>query len=525
MSTHARTDTRRVSVKAASRTVAHPPARRACRRQYRWLSLATIALVAATTVITAPVRGQQDATTQGERTRRVVLPKGRLEQLLVNLPHETAVATACVVDVENSLVVYGYQRELGVVPASTMKLFTMVAALETLGADFVYRTRFLKNESDLVVVGDGDPSTGNAAGRYMTQKRDGHFQPLIEKLKQHNVGNIPGDLVVDVSMFEPPAFHEHWEESDHGRWYAAPVDAVNFNANCVDITLSPTTPGQPAKVDIWPACPDAEIDNRVKTGEGRNPIVHHPPGTRKYVLSGNCRKPWAFPAVSFPEPGLLYGHALLQELRSAEINVAGKLRVSRTPVSLQSAEMIGEMRTPLLEILPQIGKDSHGPYSEALLKRTGLALSGHGDNTGKGSWKAGRRAVDQLLNKARIDGKRFVMSDGSGLSRENRCTAQQLCDLLSFVHRRSYADKFAESLSIAGTDGTLRRQLREQAGRVVGKTGTMTGIRTLAGYVQSSTGQRKLAFAIMFNDFPGSTSPYRDIQDDFCKTLIQAVDW
>ncbi|MGB0715888.1 MAG: D-alanyl-D-alanine carboxypeptidase/D-alanyl-D-alanine endopeptidase [Phycisphaerae bacterium] len=463
--------------------------------------------------------------TDNQPSIQVVLPGDRLERLLVTLPHESTVASACVVDVASKRVTFSYQRDLAVVPASTMKLFTMIGALETLGADFEFETKFYQDGPNVLVVGDGDPSTGNAEGTSASQKRDGHFASFVEALTKANVGAIQGDIVLDVARMEPPSYHKSWENSDHGRWYAAPVDAVNFNANCLNVTVEPGEPGKPAKVKMWPNCPDAEIDNRTKTGKGRNPIIHHPPGTRKYVVSGNCRKTWAFPAVSFPEPARLFGHALKEELRQAGISVAGDIKISRKPIAAEQAQLRDTLKTKLVEILPRIGKDSHGPYSEALLKRMGYAAGANRGVRSPGSWASGRKAMTDFLNKAGIDTKRFELSDGSGLSRDNRATAEQLCQLLAFAHKRPYAQTVIDSLAVAGVDGTLRRQMREQKGRVVAKTGTMTGIRTLSGYILSKSGERKLAFAIMFNDFPGSTTPYREIQDEFCGVLVNAIDW
>jgi len=125
------------------------------------------------------------------------------------------------------------------------------------------------------------------------------------------------------------------------------------------------------------------------------------------------------------------------------------------------------------------------------------------------------------LTGASPDG--FSAVDGSGLSRANRCTPRQQTSLLRWVQRQSWSELFRQSLAVAGVDGSLRRRLREHPGRVVAKTGTMRGVRALAGYVMNGS-QPRYAFAVVFNDYPGPSTPYREIQDRFCRALVREAD-
>ena len=125
-----------------------------------------------------------------------------------------------------------------------------------------------------------------------------------------------------------------------------------------------------------------------------------------------------------------------------------------------------------------------------------------------------------------MDTTGLVIVDGSGLSRDNRCTARQLAATLARMHRRPTRQLMRESLSIAGVDGSLRKRLKDLPGRVYGKTGTMRGVRTLSGYLYpgraSSRSSEGYAIAIMFNGYQGPSTPYREIQDRFYRVLVRA---
>ena len=116
----------------------------------------------------------------------------------------------------------------------------------------------------------------------------------------------------------------------------------------------------------------------------------------------------------------------------------------------------------------------------------------------------------------------LAVADGSGLSRDNACTARQLATLLMWMHSQPEGSLMRESLSVAGVDGSLRRRLKDMPGRVFAKTGTMRGVRTLAGYITSDTGPA-IAFAVLFNGYKGPSTPYREIQDRICRALAEAA--
>jgi D-alanyl-D-alanine carboxypeptidase/D-alanyl-D-alanine-endopeptidase (penicillin-binding protein 4) len=439
--------------------------------------------------------------------------------------------------------IFAAGADASMIPASTMKVPVMAAALAELGTDFAFDTVLATDGTNLVVIGDGDPAFGDEkVHRLRGEAVTADFERWARTLLDQGVRAIPGDLIIDESIFDDRWIHPSWEEDDLGKWYAAPVGGLNFNGNCVDLTASPgSKPGAPAIITAVPETTVVQIVNRCRTGSGRNPVVHHPSGTFEYIISGRCAKPWAFISVAFPDPGLLFADSLRTALHKAGIPVSGAIKRQRVrsadgaiPVSLT---VLGHRYTALADVLPRIGKNSQNLFAECLLKRTGHAWARRpwaspaspepaahepGQHGPQGSWATGTGAVEGFMARADIDTTGLAVVDGSGLSRENRCTARQLTALLAWMHGQPGGRMLRNSLSVAGVDGSLRKHLTEIPGRVHAKTGTMRSVRALAGYVGGEAGPR-YAFAVIFNGYQGSSTPYKRLGDQFCRVLAAAA--
>lgn len=454
----------------------------------------------------------------------------QIDAALLHIPHANAVAGVCVVDLTTGGIVYERNADRPLIPASNMKVFVMAAALPVLGPAFEFETVLATDGTNLVLIGDGDPALGDPKLCHERgQTRTTEFERWAGVLRDRDTSTIPGDILIDDSLFDTERINPTWEASDLGKWYAAPVGALNFNDNCVDITVRPgDSPGSLAIVSVFPKSARIHITNRCKTGGSGTPILHHLPGTLEYVVSGRCTKRWPFGAVSFPDPGLLAGESLRTVLLRNGIRVQGGIRRQRVrepdgglPDTLT---VVSRFRTPITAVLKRIGKNSQNLFAECLLKRVGYEWArASGIAAPQGSWALGARAVLATLNAEGINTAELTISDGSGLSRENRCSARQLTSVLTWINRQPYSSIFRESLSIAGKDGSLRKRLKELPGVVLGKTGTMRGIRTLSGYITSPTGRPRYAFAILFNSYKGPSTPYKKIQDQVCRILARTT--
>lgn len=455
--------------------------------------------------------------------------KPRLNATLSSLPHSQTIATACVIDIKSGQTIFSSNADRALIPASAMKILTMVTSLVELGADFAFETVLAADGGNLYVIGDGDPGLGDARLHdALNEEIVAPFERWAQRLVARGMTNVPGDLIIDESIFEDLQLHPSWEPSDLGKWYAAAVGALNFNDNCVDITINPAQKrGGPAEISFVPETTLVNVINKCRSGGTGTPKLHHPFGTNEYRISGPCDKHWPFGPVAFPDPGMLFADTLRTVLSRNGITLAGTIKRDRLRQRNgklpDDTTIVATHRTPIAAVLSRAGKNSQNLFAECLLKRSGYAWAKRRSATDpRGGWANGARAVVDAIQGAQIDTAGLVVADGSGLSRDNRCTARQLASLLAWSHRQEFGSLFHSSLATAGVDGSLRKRLKSSGGRVHAKTGTMRGVRALAGFVDSSDGPR-FAFAIMFNGYNGSSTPYKEIQDRFCRVLLDAA--
>ncbi len=451
-----------------------------------------------------------------------------LEAMLTKLPHASAQAAACVIDPRTGQVVFEHRADQPMIPASANKVFVMAAALEELGPDFAFETLLGVNGDDVFVVGGGDPGFGDP--RLCQARGEAVTAPFVEwarRLKERGLTTIPGRLVLDDYVFEERTFHPTWK-ADEGKSYAARVTGLCLNDNCVNVTVRPTRGGELASWTVVPAAPKAvNMTNQCRTGGSGEPSLHADPKQPLFRLSGTVSGAVELEAPH-AQPVVLFGDALRTVLEREGVAVKGEViraRVRRPDGSLPpQAQIIAVHRTPMREVMGRIGRNSQNLFAECLLKHVGLRADQRaGVTDARGGWDNGARAVIDALRRNGVDVASMNIADGSGLSRANRCTARQLAATLAWMHRSPRGALLRESLSEPGEEGSLKSMSKDLADRVQAKTGTMNGIRALAGYVKAKSGG-DYVFAILFNDYPGSSAPYKEIQTRFCRALVERLE-
>jgi len=453
-----------------------------------------------------------------EPSSRPASISARIAALVGRFRAETGSAVGVhVIDLTDGSVLCDIQSARPLSPASNQKILTAAVALKRLGPDFHFRTTITLAGRDLVVRGDGDPTTGDAR---LASARNETIYAAMDRwaaaLKRAGVRRIKGNLLIDASIFQGPFVHPDWPTRQLQRWYAAPVAGVNFNDNCMDIRFV-VAHGR-ARAVIQPLSRYILVDNRVKVGRRHLWHCRFDQAGTSVTLTGTVRRttPDALP-VAVPDPPALFGCVLADRLARAGIGLAGRIVVGATrPVG--PVRLIAEERTPLADALRRAEKDSLNMMAECILLRS---AAGEGRAA---SWqRAARLARTVLIEDYGLDGGQFSVSDGSGLSRKNRASPAVLTRLLRALVKEP---TFVRSLAVAGTDGSMRRRLRGPCrGRVLAKTGSLAGISALSGYVLDRAGRPALTFSVLTNGrtYGGGLSA-KVMEDRICRLLVRAVD-
>ncbi|MBW6439986.1 D-alanyl-D-alanine carboxypeptidase/D-alanyl-D-alanine-endopeptidase [Actinoplanes hulinensis] len=428
---------------------------------------------------------------------------GDLDRILTG----AALAGATVaVDVRDAAGGAVYQRNPGlrVLPASNQKLLTAAAALEVLGPAYRFRTTVRARGGDLHLRGQGDPTLTIA-------RFDGLAADVARSRKRFS-----GRLVVDDTWFDRVPLGLDWSWQDESFGWTAPVSALTFAANersdtgAVEIRYRGAAGRRPS-VTVWPPTRSVRVVNRAVTGRGDSVSAVRVHGGRTVTVTGSVAPGRSGTTlVSVPDPALTAAGVFRAALLRHGVTVAGG--TVRGPVPRAARTLATRASAPLREILRPFLKLSHNGIAETLVKAMGRAAT----PARPGSWPTGLAAATAALGRLGVDTRLLTMGDGSGLSRRNWVTARQLTTLLTVARRRPWFPAFRAALPVAGAadplvGGTLRHRMRgtAAAGNVRAKTGTLTGVNALSGYVTTRDG-RHLTFAALINGALTSASPTLD---------------
>jgi D-alanyl-D-alanine carboxypeptidase/D-alanyl-D-alanine-endopeptidase (penicillin-binding protein 4) len=415
-------------------------------------------------------------------------------------------------------------------PASNMKLFTTAAAMETLGADYVFRTTVESDTApdaegrvqDLYLVGRGDPNLSNRVLPYQPKAQgeapaDAAFQKLADQIVTRGVREVTGNLVADDSYFLYEPYSHGWAEEDLAWGYGAPVTALAYNDNALTLHLQAgATVGEAARVWLEPMADYYKLENRLTTvaaGAEKHIFVERAPGSMELDVWGQIPvSAGEEDRVAIFDPPQLIGDLFRRALESRGIALRGRVEVRHynrfETLALGGGQdcipqppsrfVLAEYASPpLREDIKVTNKVSQNLHAEMLLRTVGRQLKNCG------SLRTGLEALQEFAVQAGIAPDEIRFNDGSGLSRRTLIAPQALIKLLEFMARSPRFEPFFDSLPVAGVDGTLADRFRgtPAEGRIHAKTGTIEHVNSLSGYMDLPSG-RRLAFSIMGNCDP-----------------------
>ncbi|AHI00359.1 D-alanyl-D-alanine carboxypeptidase/D-alanyl-D-alanine endopeptidase [Kutzneria albida] len=410
-------------------------------------------------------------------------------------------------DADTGSVLYSRQGDSLLLPASTNKLFTSAAALEVLGPDYTFSTTVSGTGrrvgsvliGDLYLKGTGDPTL---------LAKD--YQDLAAKVAASGVRTVLGDLVADDTWFDSVRLGPSWAWDDEPYYYSAPVSALtvspdtDYDAGSITVKVTPGVVGQPAKVELTPATDAVRVvDTATTSAAGTSPavVVDRPHGSDTITVSGTIPAGGAaaneFMAAG--NPTAVAASVFRKALADNGVRVVGGTSFRATPA--EATRIADRKSIPLSQLQVPFLKLSNNMHAEILTKAAGRKVHG------QGTWDAGLRALGDKLTGLGVDPAAMQRVDGSGLSRMDLVSSGQLTALLVAAKGRPWFQSWYEALPIAGNSermvgGTLRNRLvgTPAANNLHAKTGSMTGVSGLSGYVTAANGQ-KLVFSLLENNF------------------------
>jgi D-alanyl-D-alanine carboxypeptidase/D-alanyl-D-alanine-endopeptidase (penicillin-binding protein 4) len=422
--------------------------------------------------------------------------KDKLDPLIADSLFPPANIGVKIVSLTKNRELYSLNEHLLFNPASNQKLFTSAATLSILGKDALFSTTVTADTSTgrIIITGGGDPILSTAD---------------LDSIARMCAASLPTgrswDVSVNVRLFDSLYWGAGWTWDEEPEAYGMFLSPLILNNNTVTVSVIPATvPGAPPSVIVEPPTSYTPVVNTATTA--LDSITDPLRVTRNWMqrsntitVTGTMGLNWRTrkDVLSVWKPELYAGTVFSELLRKNGVTTTGRVLLDSTVIAL-SPLFVFEHRIDT--VLTFMNKVSDNLAAETMLKSIAARKTG----------KPG-----SALAAAGIDTNAIAIADGSGLSRYDLTSPAAVISLLKHM----YADTvnfpvYYHSLPIAGVDGTIGRRMQGTlaAGNLRAKTGTLSGVTALSGYVKTLDGEW-LAFSILMQHYPGSSRDYRAVQD------------
>ncbi len=463
--------------------------------------------------------------------RRLPLPilRSDLESLFADPVLDRASWAVVVQSLDSGEVLYSFNALKLMMPASNMKILTLAAAAERLGWDYQFETHVLTSgevdrdgvlHGDLIVRGSGDPTIG-----CRSDEQRSAFDSWVKALGKAGIRSVTGRIIGDDRAFDGESLGAGWAWDYLGYGYAAPIGALPYNDDTVDLTIrAGRTEGQPVDIDARPADSGLVVVNHAVTaaaGSTTDIALHRIPSSSVVEVTGTvpAGAPEFIETASVDNPTDFFARAFRQALISHGISVEGPaLDIDATmPLDHGIERVVVSHKSPAIrDIGTTLMKVSQNLYAEILLRTMA-------SQNGTGTVEAGRRIVTEILAGWGVGSDSFVMYDGSGLSRYNYVTADTLVKILKQMYEDPrHRENFMATLPIGARDGSLANRFKgtRAEGAVRAKTGSIANVRSLSGYVQTADGE-PLVFSMLVNHFTAPQSSIDALTDRVVAKLAE----
>jgi len=444
-------------------------------------------------------------------TADVLALRDRIDSIIIGYSPRGFDYSLKVMSLDKPQVIYEHRQDEPLIPASNLKVITTAAAFHFFGPEYRFQTQFyLSGLSDLYIKPSGDPTWNDA---YKHQNLDSIFIAIADSLKKAQVKTI-NNIYIEQGTYDDYQIQNNWKQDNLTQAYSAKPSIVAFNDNCAQVLVKPTTPGQLAEVEIYPVNTGYEVVNNVYTTSNRRiQGLHFAPDTlSNFVqISGNIysRSKFQYRHFAIPRPDLYALAVLREKFTEFEIDYAGDF----TYIQMDDRTFKKNKYKPLFTlesirlkyIAHEVNKYSNNFTANQLFMHLG-ETKGH-------VWQTENIIKDWLV-EAGIPIVNLKMYDGSGLSPFNRCTTNNLVNVLKAMHRKEYFEDYKQSFAISGVDGTIRRTLKTPTltGKVNAKTGYILGARALSGYITTADDEL-LAFSFIANKYGASLGFFMEMAE------------
>ncbi len=411
---------------------------------------------------------------------------------------DTATLAVSVRSADSGNLIYQTNAKKLLHPASVLKLFTTYAALDTLGYDYEFKTQFYKSGNDLYIKLGADPLLTTA-----------QLKSAFNELKAQGKTSFK-NLYFDDSIIDKKEFAQGWMWDDDISPYTPKVSSYNLDGNVIAVNLAPSANGMMSinKKSDYPMSvisfikSDAAADNL-----DMNRYNWIDPDVVEIYGVVNKTKSFNIPVSNMRKYFIYNVDKVLDETK---IQITDTLYASK--LVPDNAELLTEISNPISKTIAPILQNSNNLMAETVYK---VAASKKYEATGT-DLLAGYM-FNEFYNKHGIETDGIIIKDGCGVSRNNLFYADWFTSALAKLYKMGGFEKFRENMAQAG-DGTLYNRLYDLRGEAWLKTGSLSNISAISGYVKSQDGHT-YAVAVLIQNFTQKQIEIKRFEDEIIKII------
>jgi serine-type D-Ala-D-Ala carboxypeptidase/endopeptidase (penicillin-binding protein 4) len=419
-----------------------------------------------------------------------------------------ALISLYVVDSKTGKVIFDKNSQIGLAPASCLKVVTSAAAFDLLGKDYRYKTELgisgdIKDGhliGSINITGYGDPTLGS--WRYTKTTQDVVLNSFYESIAPFKI-NAVDEILIDNSKWGSETMPGGWTWEDMGNYYGAGTSSFNWNENQYTVNLKPgKLVGDKVDILSLKPYPGIQLVNELTTAEkgtGDQTIIYFSPYSNMGFIRGTIpRGVDSFQVAGASTDGAYsFANLFASKLNNSGITIERGMRSlfnslmnNEKQVVIPSQKLLATHYSPPLDSINYwFLQKSVNLYGEAFVKTIAY------EKTGFGSTDTGVNIIKDFWNKNGIEKSALNIIDGSGLSPANRVTTNALVTVMQYAKKQSWFSSFYNALP-------------EQNG-IKMKSGYIGGVRSYTGYIKSRSGT-EYTFSFIINNYDGNPGAVRE---------------
>jgi D-alanyl-D-alanine carboxypeptidase/D-alanyl-D-alanine-endopeptidase (penicillin-binding protein 4) len=436
----------------------------------------------------------------------------------------------CIIDSDSGKIIAQYNPEKSLAQASILKLVTAAVSIEKLGKDHTFRTivgftgKIRKGsgtlDGNIIIKGGGDPALGSED---FPEAYNGFIDKWIQDIKTLGIKKISGRVIADDSYFDLEPVPSGWGWDDIGNYYGAGAYGLSVYDNTLKIHFKTKEKGSiPEVKSTFPENVSINLTNYLTSSGGSdNGYIYLAPYSFNGWISGTIpeNNEDFILKGSIPDPPLFLAKSIDKKLREKGIKIKSdpvSIRL-RPELKIYNLTLISEtISPPLSSIIEVLNHKSVNLYAEHLIKELGKVFKNSGTTS------SGIDVIREYLDSVGIRTEGMFIADGSGLSSMDAVNSQEMVKLLYHMKNRGrFFNSYFNSLAEAGKEGTLKNYFKDPVfeSRLRAKSGSLTRVRSFAGYFTALSG-KEMIFCIIVNNYTGPSRKVISGIEEIIKEMI-----